>query len=241
MPEIAPGVVPTVVVDRSRPGVAVLSLHRPAKRNALDRAMVRGLGDALADGHARAVVIRSADARCFSAGADLDLADAERALLSDELYELYEQIIDLDVPVIAAVDGIAVGGGAQIAAAADLRIGGPAAAFRFAGPGHGLAVGAWALPSLVGRGRAIDLCLSMRPIGAEEALAIGLLDRLADDGGAAAIELAGQLAELDAGAAGRVKRIVRDGCGLRTALLDERGGNASWSGAIGDARSGAHG
>ena len=68
---------------------------------------------------------------------------------------------------------------------------------RFAGPGHGLAVGAWGLGSLVGRGRAIDLCLSMREVSADEAAAIGLVDRVADDPDAAALELATQVTRLD--------------------------------------------
>ena len=86
--------------------------------------------------------------------------------------------------VVAALDGAAVGGGAQLAIAADLRVAAPAAFLQLAGPGHGLAVGAWGLPSLVGRGRALDLCLSMRPVEREEALAIGLVDRVADDAAA---------------------------------------------------------
>jgi enoyl-CoA hydratase/carnithine racemase len=215
----------------------VLSLDRPAKRNALDRQMVRELREALRHNDARAIVIRSADDRCFSAGADLDITDAERASLSDELYALYEELIGLKAPVLAVVAAIAVGGGAQIAVASDLRIGGPAAAFRFAGPGHGLAVGAWALPSLVGRGRTLDLCLTMRRVGADEALSIGLLDRLADDPDAAAIALAEELAALDPSAAARVKRIARDGCRLLPALLEERKGNMAWPGTIPDARS----
>ena len=69
------------------------------------------------------------------------------------------------VIIIASIHGAAVGAGAQLAVASDLRIGSPPARFRFAGPGHGLAVGAWGLPSLVGRGRAAEICLSMRWVG----------------------------------------------------------------------------
>jgi enoyl-CoA hydratase/carnithine racemase len=222
----------TVLVDRSSAGVMTVTLNRAAKRNALDREVVRRLGEALRAPGARAIVLRSADARCFCAGADLGLPDAERARVSDELYALYELMLTREAPVIAAVDGVAVGGGAQLAVAADVRIGGPAAAFRFVGPGHGLAVGAWALPSLVGRGRAAQLCLSMRTVGAEEALAIGLLDRLEDDPVRAASELGAHLAGLDAVAVANVKRIVRDGSGLLATLAAEREANASWAGTI---------
>jgi enoyl-CoA hydratase/carnithine racemase len=236
MPLAVPDPTSTVLIDRSRPGVIAVALNRPGKRNALDRDVVRRLGEAVRAADARAIVLHSADPSCFCAGADLDLPDAERARLSDELYELYELMLTVDVPIIAALDGIAVGGGAQLAVAADLRIGGPGAAFRFAGPGHGLAVGAWGLPSLVGRGRAADLCLSMRTVPAREALAMGLLDRVEDDPVAAAVELGDRLAALDTGAVSRVKRIIRDGSGLLAALHAERAGNASWSGAIPSAR-----
>ena len=84
----------------------------------------------------------------------------------------------------------------------------PAAFLQLGGPGYGLAVGAWGVPSLVGRGRAIDLCLSMRAVAADEALAIGLVDRVADDADAAALELAAGLAALDPAAAARVKRVA---------------------------------
>jgi enoyl-CoA hydratase len=230
-----------VAVDRSHPGVAILSLDRSAKRNALNPPMLAELREALRAPGTRAVIIRSTDPTCFCAGADLDLDDETRAMLSDELYVLYEELIRLPAAVIAVVEGIAVGGGAQIAVASDLRIGGPSAAFRFAGPGHGLAVGAWALPSLVGRGRALDLCLSMRRVDYAEALSIGLLDRVAPDPDAIALALAQDIARLEPGAAARVKRIVRDGSGLLAALADERSGNAAWTGTIHDPRSTSHG
>jgi enoyl-CoA hydratase/carnithine racemase len=231
---------PLVTVDRSHDGVAIVALDRPAKRNALNPPMLAELREALRAPGTRAVVIRSTDPGCFCAGADLDLDDPTRARLSDELYELYEELLRLDAPVIAAIGGVAVGGGAQIAVASDLRVGGPSAALRFAGPGHGLAVGAWALPSLVGRGRALDLCLTMRRVESAEALAIGLLDRLVPDPDATALALAQDIARLEPGAAARVKRIARDGSGLLAALADERTGNAAWTGTITDPRSPSH-
>jgi enoyl-CoA hydratase/carnithine racemase len=219
-------------VERPSDGVVALWLNRPDRRNALDGDLVRALREALAGAPARAVVIGSADPASFCAGADLRMDDAERAEVSDLLYELYGQIVRLSAPVIAAVDGPAVGGGAQLAIAADLRIGSPAARFRFAGPGHGLAVGAWGLPSLVGRGRAMDLCLSMRTVAGEEAHAIGLLDRLEDDPRAAALALAGEIAALRGDAVSRVKAIAREATGLLDALRLEREGNRRWSGSI---------
>src|SRR5260370_34641559 len=79
-------------------------------------------------------------------------------------------------PVMAAVGGPAVAGGAQLATAADLRIAGPAARFRWIGPpGRDLAVGAWVLPDLGGRGRASELAMTGRWLDAAEALALGLV------------------------------------------------------------------
>lgn len=223
-----------VRVDREGPdGIVVVRLDRPGSRNALDGPTVEALIEAFSDDAARAIVLGSTDPRSFSSGADTRLADDERAALSDRLYELYARMLRNPAPIVAAVAGPAVGGGAQLAVASDLRVAAPDAFFRFAGPGHGLAVGAWGLPSLVGRGRALDLCLTMRPVGAEEALAIGLVDRVDAEPETAALGLATALAQLDAGAAARVKRIAGDAERLLAALELERSGNAAtWSGSL---------
>src|SRR5690349_3876533 len=194
--------------DRPAPGVLRLRLDRPERRNALDRPLAEALLDAFAVPAEPVVVLGSTTPEAFCAGADLRLEDAERAQVSDLLYELYGRMATSPAIVVAALDGPAVGGGAQLAIAADLRVISPTARIRLPGPGHGLAVGAWGLPSLVGRGRAMDLCLTMRPVGAEEALRIGLVDRVADDAAEAALELAGELAALDPAAAARVKQVV---------------------------------
>ncbi len=84
--------------------------------------------------------------------------------------------------MIAVLTGPAVGGGAQLAAASDLRIAGPAARLRWTGPpGLDLAVGAWLLPDLVGRAAAMDLVLTGRWLEAPEALALGLVNQVCDD------------------------------------------------------------
>jgi len=195
--------------------------------------VLEALLDAFAAPAEPVVLLGSTTPAAFCAGADLRLADDERAAVSDLLYELYGRMTACDAIVVAALDGPAVGGGAQLAIAADLRVASPGARIQVAGPGHGLAVAAWALPSLVGRGRAMDLCLTMRPVGAEEALRIGLVDRLADDAAAAGLALATELAELDAAAAARVKRVAWASALALGALEDERAGNrAAWSGSM---------
>jgi enoyl-CoA hydratase/carnithine racemase len=221
------------VVERRDDGVVGLWLDRPEKRNALHRPLVDALREQFADRHVRAFVLGSSEPGAFSSGADRSLDDSERAELSDLLYQLYVAMLTSPAPILAAIDGAAVGGGAQLALASDIRIGGSGASLRFVGPAHGLVVGAWGLPSLVGRGRAAELCLSMRTVTADEALSIGLLDRLEDDSRAAAIELAAGVATLDAGAVARAKSVARTASGALAALEEERVGNrAAWSGSL---------
>src|SRR3712207_1734682 len=142
-------------------------------------------------------------------------------------------MVRLPVPIVVAIEGPAVGAGMQLAVAGDLRVAGPQTKLCVAGPGHGLAVASWGLPSLVGRGRAMDLCLTMRAVGAEEALEMGLVDRVEPDPGGAAMALAVRLAGLDVAAVGRVKRLVSRESGLLERLREERSGNRSaWGGSI---------
>jgi enoyl-CoA hydratase/carnithine racemase len=215
-------------------------MRRPEVRNALDRRLIADLRSAFGEGAARAVILGSSDPVCFSAGVDLSLSDAERARASDELYDLYEVISSLSCPVVAAVSGPAIGGGAQLAVACDLRVGGPSTSFKFAGVGHGLAVGSWALPSLVGRGRALDLCLTMRSIECDEAVRIGLLDRVDTDPVRCATGLASSMAGAEPEAVIRAKEIVRSAYPLLPALRHEREGNAArWDGSTAGLRTGA--
>jgi len=209
-----------------------LRLNRPAARNAIDTAMVLALLEHLRNTDARVVLLGATDPTAFCAGADLKLSDAERAQVSDLLYELYRRMVELSVLILVVLQGPAVGGGAQIAVAADLRIADPTASIRFMGPAHGLAVGAWALGSLVGRGRALDLCLNRRVVAADEALALGLVDRVVSDPWATAREMGAHIARLDRGAVARVKRIVCDGGALLSMLAQERDGNRSWMGSV---------
>ena len=221
-----------MLADRPQDGVLRLRLNRPDRHNAIDAALLAALDGALERPDARAVVIGSAAGDRFCAGADLSVPDAERARVSAGLYRLYRRMLALDIPLIAALSGPAVGGGAQLAIACDLRVAAPGAWLRFVGPAHGLAVGAWGLPSLVGRGRAIDLCLTGRRVGAEEALAIGLVDRVAAEAEAAALELAAQLAGLDGPAVARVKGVIARATACEPALALEADGNDAWAGAV---------
>jgi enoyl-CoA hydratase len=222
-----------LLTDRPADGVLRLRLNRPDRLNAVNMPLVTALIESLDEPGVRAIVLGSTSPKAFCAGADLDIEDAERARVSDRLYELYEKMVMLPVPIVVAIDGHAVGAGAQLAVAGDLRVAGRGTKIRVAGPGHGLAVAAWGLPSLVGRGRASDLCLTMRVVDAEEALGMGLVDRVESDPAKAAVDLGAGLAALDPAAVGRVKRLVAGSSKVLERLREERAGNRSaWSGSI---------
>jgi enoyl-CoA hydratase/carnithine racemase len=226
----------SVRIELPAEGVCTLLLDRPARHNAIDSATVERLHRAVAAAGAepgvRAVVIGSSTPGMFCSGADLQIGEDERARVSDRLYELYAAILRLPLPVIASVDGPAVGGGAQLALACDVRIGSARAGFRFAGPGHGLAVGLWALPATVGRGAAMELVLSGRSLPADEACDLGLLEDVVADPMAAAIELARGVVALDRGAVARAKAAVVGGERLPERLAAERAGNSGFTGAV---------
>jgi enoyl-CoA hydratase/carnithine racemase len=219
--------------DSPAKDVLRLRLNRPERLNAVNMPLVSALIEAFDGVEASAVVLCSSTPRAFCAGADLDLEDGERAGVSDLLYELYEKMVTLSAPIVVALDGHAVGAGLQLAVAGDLRVAGRGTMMRVSGPGHGLAVASWGLPSLVGRGRAMDLCLTMRSVGAEEAMAMGLVDRVEEDPEAMAVELASDFTGLNRGAVGRVKRVVTEASGYLDALREERSGNrAAWTGSV---------
>jgi enoyl-CoA hydratase/carnithine racemase len=217
-------------------GFRTVLMDRPDKLNALDEALVGSLRSAIDEAPGSVVVLGSTSPRAFSSGADLDIPDAVRADVSDALYELYKAMRESSKVIISAASGHAVGAGAQLLVASDLRIASPDLRIRFMGVGHGLVVGAWGLPSLVGRGRALDLCLSMRTVTSEEALAMGLVERVDSDPLMAARGYAADICGLDLDAVSDVKRIVSVVDQLE-ALLWEQRRNAHWSGSTGDRRS----
>jgi enoyl-CoA hydratase/carnithine racemase len=218
---------PHLVVEHCPAGYRRILIDRPELRNALDAGLAGALRDSLAGDPATPVVLASADPRAFCAGADLTVPDAQRAIVSDVLYECYEIMITRPGPVIAALAGPAVGGGAQLAAAADLRIAGPGARLRWTGPpGRDLVVGAWILPELIGRGPAMELLMTGRWVTAAEALALGLVNRIDDDPARAADGLAAELAARTGGQAASVKTIAAMG-GLLDRLRAEKQANRS--------------
>ena len=216
---------PHLLVEYHPAGYRWLRLARPQRRNALDVSLTAAIRDALAAEPSVPVLLGSADPGMFCAGADLTISDAERAVVSDLIYDCCHTIITRPGPVIAVLSGAAVGGGAQLAAASDLRIASPAARLRWSGPpGVNLTVGAWLLPDLVGRGPAMDLVLTGRWLEAGEALALGLLNRVSPEPDVLAGEIAADLARR--GVAAGIKTVMAAD-GLLDRLQAERVVNRS--------------
>jgi enoyl-CoA hydratase/carnithine racemase len=173
----------TVAVDDAY--VATVEIHRPPA-NYFDAALIRDLGDAYEtidmDRACRAIVLCS-EGKHFCAGANFGAASTP----ADEPRSLYREALRLfaaATPVIAAVQGAAVGGGVGLALSADFRVASPGSRFsaNFARLGfhHGFGLSV-TLPALAGQQAALDLLLTGRRVPGEEALSLGLCDRLVDD------------------------------------------------------------
>jgi enoyl-CoA hydratase len=199
--------------------VLQIVLERPPA-NALGLPVVAGLTAALdaADAAgAHVIVVSSALPRFFAAGADIKyMVSADLAQFSaygDALRATLSRLAAPERLSVAAVDGLALGGGLELAMACTLRVAGRTASLGLPEVKLGLIPGAGGtqrLPQLVGRGKALDLMLTGRNVAADEALAIGLVDRLVDEGTAteAALALAHELRALSRPAQQAVVRTV---------------------------------
>lgn len=200
----------TLVRVEARSGYRVLTLNRPDRLNSFDEALHAALRQALdeaaADRATRALVLTGAG-RAFSAGQDLaDLATPSgemRADLGDVLGRLYNPLVRrlrrLPFPVIAAVNGVAAGAGANLALACDIVLAARSARFIQAFAKIGLipdSGGTWTLPRLVGPARATALAMLAEPVTAKEAAAMGMIWRVVEDDAllAEAERIAGYLA-----------------------------------------------
>ncbi len=214
---------PTILLDLAL-GVATITLNRPDKLNAFNEAMHAELGQALdrieADGTVRAVLLTGAG-RAFCAGQDLgDRVMGEGDAppdLGDTLDRLYNPLVRrlhrLERPVIAAVNGVAAGAGANLALGCDLVLAARSARFIQAFCKLGLVPdsgGTYVLPRLVGAARAMGLALLGESLPAEQAAAWGLIWRVVDDDqlSGEAVKLARQLATQPTKGLGLIKRAL---------------------------------
>jgi enoyl-CoA hydratase/carnithine racemase len=180
--------------------VGLATIDRPERRNALSRALCDDLrGHLEAEHHLRAVVITGAGT-AFSAGADLG---SRFSYGEDEFRPAFERLLDAveayPAPVVAAVNGPALGAGTQLIVVCDLRVAGREATFGIPATQLGVMLSpenVQRLALLVGHGHARDLLLTGRRIGVGEALRVGLVHRIAEDPVAAALELAQEIATL---------------------------------------------
>jgi enoyl-CoA hydratase len=190
-------------------GIALISIERPERRNAVDARTARELFDAFARFDADpnlALAVLTGTGGNFCAGADLKAfaaGDRKPVVEDGALGPMGPTRMRLSKPVIAAVEGYAVAGGSELALWCDLRVASATAVFgifcrRFGVPLIDL--GTIRLPRLIGHSRAMDLILTGREVRAEEAFAIGLANRLVPAGQAvdAALELARQIAAFPA-------------------------------------------
>ena len=167
--------------------IALLTVNRTKRLNALDRKTLSELRKAIeaisCDDTVRAVILTGAGDKAFVVGADIreleELSATEGEEYSRHAQGIFDSIENLEKPVIAAVNGFALGGGCELALACSIRIASESA--RFGQPEVGLGLipgygGTQRLPRLVGKGRALELLLTGESIGAEEAYAIGLVN-----------------------------------------------------------------
>lgn len=216
--------------------VRIITLNRPENMNALNLPTLEALASIVAklqsDGSARVVVITGSGEKAFCSGADLKerfglTPDQVRRFITT-IRDTFTAIEALPQPVIAAVNGLALGGGTELALASDLRVASELATL-------GLTEVKWAvipaaggtqrLPRLIGKGRAMEMILTGRRVGAAEALTIGLVNRVVPAGDlmAETIELAGRILEAGPIAVQQAKRAIHQGSetGLSAGLLLE--------------------
>jgi 2-(1,2-epoxy-1,2-dihydrophenyl)acetyl-CoA isomerase len=199
-----------------RGAVRWLVLDRPDKRNAMTSAMGAQLGvlleDAADDDGTRVVVIAGAG-DAFSSG--LDVAEIRKGMANKSEFPV-ETLVQFAKPTIACMTGMAFGGGATMAMACDLRVASPSVTITF-GLGRVGLTPEWGSSYLlwrqIGWSRALDVFLTGRTVDADEALRIGLVDRVVTDGDVtdAAQGLAEQIASLPAGTAEATKDLLRRG------------------------------
>lgn len=221
----------SIVTTEAHGLVGVVEMHRPPANFFSVESLTEitaGAQEMVSRG-CRALVL-CAEGKHFCAGADFSTGGVgdERVQASRELYAQAVRMFEIEVPVVAAVQGAAIGGGLGLACAADFRIATPTSRFHanFAmlgfHPGFGLSV---SLPRIVGEQKALDMLLSARRIDGTEALATGLADRLVEPDSLreSAVAFAAELASVAPLAAISIKRTLRGGLAakVRTTLEHE--------------------
>src|SRR5919106_3697480 len=221
-------------VDES--GIALLRLERDEARNAINTGMLEEilghLASARDDDAVRVLVISSNDHLGLSAGADVrEELDEDGKVRRMELFaQVYDEITAFPKPTVAACHGSVVGGGAEIAVACDLRVGGANLRMRFPGAELGVPVGPARLVTLCGLATAKYLLLTSRNVSADEALRMGLVHRVAPAAATedAALDLAAEVAVHPPEAVARLKAMLHRWDGVVERSADEGRGQVEW-------------
>lgn len=225
-----------VTVDVRGDGVAVVEIHRPPN-NHFDVELIRRLSEAYAaidDEPACRAIVLASEGKHFCAGANFSRAAQDdsapaRGTGEGDLYAEAVHLIEAKTPVVAAVQGAAIGGGLGLACAADFRVGSSetrmAANFSQLGFHHGFGLTAL-LPPIVGQQRALELLMTGKRIKGDYAYEIGLLDRFVDASEIRneAIRMAGEIASAAPLAVASIRATMRDGLAdrYRAATAHER-------------------
>jgi len=217
-------------------GVALLRLERPEARNAMDTQLLEELLAHLAaareDDAVRVLVLSSSEQMGLSAGADVrEKLDEEAKVRRMQLFaDVYDAIVAFPKPTVAACHGDVVGGGAEVAVACDMRVGGANLRMRFPGAALGVPVGPARLVTLCGLAAAKYLLLSSRTVGPDEALRIGLVNRVAPAAKTeeAALELAASVAAHPPEAVARLKRMLHEWDDVEGRSKAEGTGQVEW-------------
>ncbi|MXN92753.1 enoyl-CoA hydratase [Flavobacterium sp. Sd200] len=178
------------ILSETNEGIGIITINRPAKLNALNRATILELSEAFTaldkDEHTKVIIVTGTGEKAFVAGADI----AEFSEFSEEEGEqlaaigqqlLFDLVENLGTPVIAAVNGFALGGGLELAMAAHFRVASENAKMGLPEvslgviPGYG---GTQRLPQLVGKGRAMEMIMTAGMVTAQEALTFGLVNHV---------------------------------------------------------------
>lgn len=215
--------------------VAVLTIKRPEALNALNTAVLQDLSLAAAQAEADSdvyVLVITGSGRAFVAGADIvqmkDLNAVEAKSFAEVANNIFSKIEGMSKPVIAAVNGYALGGGCELAMACDIRIAGAKA--KFGQPEVGLGItpgfgGTQRLPRIVGSSKAKELIFTAETINAEEALRIGLVSKVVADDElmSTAMEMANKIAKNAQIAVRQSKDAINKGmqCDINTGLAYE--------------------
>jgi 2-(1,2-epoxy-1,2-dihydrophenyl)acetyl-CoA isomerase len=208
--------------------IAVITLDRPDRYNAIDADLSRSMvaNVARAEGEARVIVITGAG-KAFCSGADLSGFAEEYAAgspdlgrhLDEEFHPVVHALSECSLPTIAAINGVAAGAGMGMALGCDLRVMDPDAYFTSAFTAIGLAPDSgstWLLPHHVGVSTALEMALTNRKMGADEALGRGLCVEISEPGASVglALDYARRMADMPTDALVTTRRLIRGSAGL---------------------------